>query len=277
MSEQKQKLNILIAYPYLKNDLIKEIFNYKNHVRFVLDSGAFTAWKAGQPINLDNYCRFIDSLPFQPWRYFALDVIGDPSATMKNYEIMVQRGFNPIPIFTRGEEISVLHDYYKTCDVVGIGGLVGTPGNKGFVKGIMKHVGSRKVHWLGFTAFDFIKYYKPYMCDSSSWESGARFGVMSVYVGAGKFLRVKKNEITNNKKPKEVTDALRRLGFEIDHALFSKNWCGGNSLARNVCAASIIKYTCEIEKNIGTKQFVALAGKQAFDLVYKNYERIMTI
>jgi len=38
-----------------------------------------------------------------------------------------------VPIFTRGEDPSVLDDYYKTSDVVGIGGLVGTQGNKGFV------------------------------------------------------------------------------------------------------------------------------------------------
>jgi len=163
---------------------VKLLQENRDNVRFLLDSGAFTAWKAGKPIALDDYCRFIESLPFESWRYFMLDVIGDPAATMRNYETMLKRGFNPIPIFTRGEDPSVLDDYYKTSDLVAIGGLVGTPGNKGFVKGIMEKVGGRRVHWLGFFDCNFVKHYRPYSCDSSTWKVGATFKNFNVVDGS---------------------------------------------------------------------------------------------
>jgi hypothetical protein len=37
-------INILVAYPYLKQDSINLLNNNKKDIRFLLDSGAFTAW-----------------------------------------------------------------------------------------------------------------------------------------------------------------------------------------------------------------------------------------
>ncbi len=163
-SGEQVKLNILVAYPYINKMMIETVTEHEGSIRWLVDSGAFTAWKAGKEVSIDAYCKFIEGLPVAPWRYFTLDVIGNPKASMANYEVMLKRGFNPIPIFTRGEDPSVLDEYYKTSDVVGVGGLVGTKGNKGFVNGIMKHVGGRKVHWLGFTNAEYIKHYKPPIC-----------------------------------------------------------------------------------------------------------------
>jgi phosphoribosylglycinamide formyltransferase-1 len=186
------RLNVLVAYPYMNQRMIDLLVSAGSSLRFNLDSGAFTAWKAGKQIGLDEYCRFLEGLPIKPWRYFTLDVIGDPGETLRNYETMLARGFKPVPIFTRGEDPSVLEQFYKTSEVVGIGGLVGTPRNRGFVKAIMKHIGDRKVHWLGFTDFNFVKTFRPYMCDSSSWESAARYGALKLYMGGGRFKGIKK-------------------------------------------------------------------------------------
>ena len=113
----ESSLNILIAYPYFQKTpdaYIKSLNRVNGKFRFLLDSGAFTAWKAGNEIHIDDYCNFVENLKIKPWRYFTLDKIGDPIGTQKNYEIMLKRGFNPIPIFTRGESLSVLEDFYKT-------------------------------------------------------------------------------------------------------------------------------------------------------------------
>ena len=59
----------------------------------LIDSGAFTAWKANESISLDDYCRFIEKLPVTPWGYFQLDVVGDPDGTIRNYDEMRRRGF----------------------------------------------------------------------------------------------------------------------------------------------------------------------------------------
>ncbi len=86
------KLSCLAAYPYMSPPTVDMLNRNKDNLRFLLDSGAFTAWKAGKPIALDDYCKFLDTLPFKPWRYFTLDVIGDPKNTLKNRQWIVLAG-----------------------------------------------------------------------------------------------------------------------------------------------------------------------------------------
>ena len=145
---------------------------FPNRFRFLLDSGAFTAFNSGKTITLDEYCKFLESLPFKPWRYFALDVIGNPEGTDRNYEIMRARGFNPVPIVTYGDNLKKVEDLYKSTDFVGFGGLVGLSKDERIwaVNEITKAVKGRKAHLLGFTQFDSLKRFKPYCCDSSSWS-----------------------------------------------------------------------------------------------------------
>lgn len=260
------KLNILTAYPYLDKEIIRILNQNQDRIRFVLDSGAFTAWKTGKKIGLDDYCKFIENLPFRPWRYFVLDDVGNPEMTLKNYEVMLERGFKPVPIFTRGEDIKMIDKYYETSDIVGIGGLVGTSGNKGFVKWIMNTVGKRKVHWLGFTNFDFIKFYRPYMCDSSSWESGARYGQIKLYTGNGRFITCEKS----NFKLKPDPDLIRKIsdyGFNPSDFAKEESWYGTWSKIRSICARSAVKYSMDVENKLGTKQFIAVSGRVGISLL----------
>jgi hypothetical protein len=267
------RLNVLVAYPYLNPQMLDLLKRCGSELRFLLDSGAFTAWKAGKPIALDDYCRFLEQLPIKPWRYFALDVIGDPHGTMSNYETMLKRGFKPVPIFTRGEDPSVLDDYYKTSDVVGIGGLVGTPGNRGFVRGIMRHVGDRKVHWLGFTDLDFVKVFRPYMCDSSSWESGARYGGLKLYLGRGRFKAIKKADFASKPDP-AILERIKYLGLDPYQLAQRDSWHGGYSASRTLCARSSVAMSVDVERSLGTKLFLAIAASCGLDLVMSGFRSL---
>ena len=263
-------LNILIAYPYCSARYLSIVDSLGSSIRFVLDSGAFTSWKLGKEIRLDDYCKFIETLPVKPWRYFTLDVIGDPEATMKNYQTMLRRGFNPVPIFTRGEDPSVLDDYYETSDVVGVGGLVGTEGNRGFVKGIMDKIGERRVHWLGFTHLEFLKHFRPYMCDTSAWESVARYGQLRLYMGRGKFTTLIKKDFAN-KPDEEVLSRIRSLGIDPYKLAKEEHWRGSYSTARELAAYNSVSLSMDVEKNIGTKYFLAVAAICGFNLVARAY------
>jgi hypothetical protein len=269
----KPHLNVLVAYPYMNPQIIEGLTKLGPELRFVLDSGAFTAWKAGKPIKLDDYCRFLEGLPVTPWRYFTLDVIGDPEGTFRNYETMLKRGFKPVPIFTRGEDPSVLNDYYKTSDVVGIGGLVGTPNNKGFVRGIMRHVGKRMTHWLGFANMQFLRYYRPYMCDSSTWESAARYGSITLYMGNGKFKTVSRTDFQTSPE-QAVLDRIRLLG--LDPHVFARcaSWAGGPSPLRALCARNGVSLSVDLESALGTKQFLAITTGLALDLLTQGFVKL---
>lgn len=218
------KLKILVAYPYLTKNVLDAIRHRHKDIDLLVDSGAFTAWKAKSFIALDDYCRFIEALPIEPWGYFSLDVIGDPKQSMINYETMLRRGFKPIPIFTRGDDVMALEEYYSRSNVVGIGGLVGTRGNKGFVKGVMERVGDRKCHWLGFSSLDFVKVYKPFGCDSSSLTASCRYGQVSLFCDKTKkfIVLTKKNFL--KRPPNYIYDLIKSYGVDPIDLSKKNNW-----------------------------------------------------
>jgi len=275
VDETTGKLNILVAYPYLKPAMVEEIRAAGPSVRFVLDSGAFTAWKSGKPIALDDYCKFIEKLPIVPWRYFSLDVIGDPHASLKNYEEMLRRGFAPVPVFTRGEDPSVLDDYYKHSDVVGIGGLVGTPKNKAFVNGIMRRVRDRRVHWLGFTNIEFIKQYRPYMCDSSSWENGARYACIRLYMGNGKIIPISKVNF-QTRPDQKIIERVIALGGDPYALATNGAWAGNITESRTLGGASGVALSLDIERNLKTKMFIALGSLLFLNILIEKHNFLQT-
>jgi hypothetical protein len=189
---------------------------------------------------------------------------------------MLKRGFKPVPIFTRGEDPSVLNDYYKTSDVVGIGGLVGTPNNKGFVRGIMRYVGDRMVHWLGFVNMQFLRYYRPYMCDSSTWESAARYGSITLYMGNGKFKAISRANFQTSPE-QAVLDRIRLLG--LDPHVFARraSWAGGPSPLRALCARNGVALSVDLESALGTKQFLAITTDLALDLLTQGFTNLYSV
>jgi hypothetical protein len=273
-------LRILVAYPYMKTELIKLLSTHKNDIEFLLDSGAFTAWKAGKEIDPQEYIKFIKSLPFKPWRYFNLDKIGDPEGSFRNYRLMLDNDLNPLPVFTRGENIEMLEEYYRTSDVVAIGGLVGTKGNKSFVKGMMEKVGDRRVHWLGFTSADFVNHYKPYMCDCSSWSYATRYGDLQLYMGNGRIQSIHRREFYK-KPPQEIYDAIASYGVDPRRLAFNESWKSNNNLVHDLVARSWVRRSLESELMLGTRLFLACASKDDVSTVLKFYklekERILKI
>lgn len=267
-------LNVLVAIPYLKGQF-QEILASRPEVRLLLDSGAFTVWKSGKPYPIDDYVRFVRELPMKPWRYFTLDEIGNPQGTLKNYERLRAEGLTPVPIFTRGDDIKMLDHYFETSDVVGIGGLVGTRGNKGFVRGIMEHTKGRNVHWLGFTQRDFVGAYKPYSCDTSSCSAGYRFGFVDLYLGNGVFRRVKKVEFSKN-PDLELRAIFDQLGEDITDLRKNENWRKTKTSAitfARVAYKSWVKFSLDLERKLGVKLFLAQAGNcWELQLMFEAYD-----
>ena len=272
ITEDSKKLNILVAYPYMKQKVIDLLDEHKDEVRFLLDSGAFTAWKAKTEIKVEDYCDFIESLPFKPWRYFTLDKIGDPEGTMENYEYMLSRGLNPIPIFTRGEDISMIDKFYETSDVIAIGGLVGTRGNKGFVKGVMEIIGDRKVHWLGFTNSSFVNFFKPYMCDCSSWSYATRYGDLQLYVGKGKIKAIHRREFYK-RPPKLIVDTVKSYGFDPKLLGMNESWRSPSNIVHELVAQSWIRRSLEAYVKLDTHLFLAAASREDINVLLKGYRK----
>jgi hypothetical protein len=264
MTSNFPKLNLLCAYPYFKQPVIEVMKSrtFQENTNVLVDSGAFTAWKAGKPIRLQDYLRFLDSLPYQPFGYFMLDVIGQPDQTRANYSQMYELGYRPIPIFTRGEDFDELENYYERTDYVGVGGLVKTPGAQGFVKRIMQKINGRKVHLLGFTNQVLLKATRPYSVDASSWSAALTYARLAIYVGNGRWISLGKKDFQKQPKP-EVLAALSRYDVDYLDLAKQKNWRNsgkGDVAIEHLTFRSFIRYATDIERAIGTKYFLAIAS-----------------
>lgn len=161
---------------------------------FYLDSGAFTAWTKGRPIELKEYVEFIKRHEHLIDRYFALDVIpGEPGRlptadeakaatdrTMVNLSLMMAVGLKPIPVYHEGDDAEVLAEYVRQChEVIALGGTASRarPELVDWLLPIFERYPGQKFHGLAMTQARIIMHLPFYSVDSTSWLNFARFGV----------------------------------------------------------------------------------------------------
>jgi hypothetical protein len=252
------RLNLLVAYPYMNDRVLASMQRLGDTARFLIDSGAFTAFRTGRLIALDDYCRFIPQMPVAPWRYFNLDVIGDGEASDRNYQTMLDRGLRPMPIFTRGAPLEALDRMYETTDVVGIGGLVVAHNRPHrYVKAVMQHVAGRHVHLLGFVEPSWTQYLKPFSCDASSFTRANRYGYVDVYLGDGEFAHLLRNQAAARMPSERILRAIAGMGFDPYALMHWENWTRLHSVARWLAALSWVRYSIDLERRHGTLLFLA--------------------
>lgn len=264
-------VNVLISWPYLevaqKGDIFWEMLDsFGPDTRLLVDSGAFTNWKANRDTRVEDYIAFIKGLPVKPWRYFTLDKIGDPVTTKRNLHTMLDAGLTPVPIFTRGNTLEALDELYQHCDLVGVGVGVGTKGTLNYIRWVMEN-NTRPIHWLGICTPNLVRYYQPYSCDSSSWESGGRYGVAQVYMGQGRFLPFSRKMAGVGPPSTEMWHTLESYGIDPYELRYENNWRGGGGLTRRLTGQSWLRYAEEAERITGTLVFLAFINVMALQVL----------
>ncbi len=275
-------VNILVAFPYFKRGIIDFLKSVpRNSYRLIVDSGAFTAWNIGKQINLDEYCRFLDSIEFlRPFNAVQLDVFGSPEKSWKNYLVMKQRGYDVMPVFTRGESLENLEKMYSYTDYIMFGGIVTGGKNINYVKWFMENNKGRKVHWLGFCNTDFVKFFKPFSIDSSSWSSGGRFGNIHWYRGHGMTTGMNRKKLLSMPGP-EVFTMARRSGIRHDEVALlreAESWIVTTNTpdlktpqrgtAMLLSTITFVHRAIDMEKNLGTKFYLAAGTEYELDLIF---------
>lgn len=264
-------LNLLVSWPYMGTNILDLVRDHPDHIRLLLDSGAFTAWKAGKTLEVEDYIEFIRGLPVQPWRYFTLDRVGDPGITRHNLEAMLEAGMNPVPVFTRGSDVDTLEELYRVSDLVGIGVGVGTPGYLGYIRWITEQLQGRAAHWLGVTTPSLVAYYRPYSCDCSNWETGARYGNIPLYLGKGRIVMYSRRTAAKTRPSAEMWKAIQDCGFNPADLQTESAWRGGRSMIRKLGAATWVRYSQEAEDRFDTLVFLAATTEMACQLLLDAY------
>jgi hypothetical protein len=270
-SADAPRLQVLTTYAYLNKNMIGALEDYSSGLDLLLDSGAFTAWQKGETIRLDDYCRALDGLPFKPWRYFTLDVVGDHKATAENYGQMLARGYSPVPIFTRGSPYEELDGYARTSDMIGLGGLAGKEGNRyAYLKAMWPRTAGKNMHILGVTSPDWIKHLRPYSCDSSTWNGAGRYGMVNLYMGRGRWEMFRPRAL-DARPSGEVAARIARYGFDpYTLGRTDKAWQQINNL-------SWAEFSIEIRAALGTRLFLAAAIKRDLEWAVEAHARVLEI
>ena len=268
------KLNVLIAYPYFDDDVRRCLMERDpSTFRLIIDSGAFSAWNTGREIDLQEYMSWLKTIP-KEWEMHAvqLDVYGNPEATYQNWQRMCDAGFDWVmPVFTRGDDLRRLEEYYSVVDYIMFGGIAYGGENRNYIKFFSEANKGRRVHWLGFINLRFIKHYRPESVDSSAVTSGERYGIVGYYKGGGDMGWLRKERFAT-KPPIDFLQTSEKLGWtmsELRQLGQNEAWVGGcrkptpgtlRGFASFLSFTHHVYRAIEVEENLGTKVYLAFAN-----------------
>lgn len=150
----------------------------------MMDSGAYSVSKRGLTINLDDYISFLKLNREKITACVALDVIGNPEESYKNWIYMREKGIdNAIPVYHLGEDIKWLDLYCEQTEFVGIGGIAGSVTNWKlyipFLRRIVDKYPNHKFHAFGLNSYRAIGRVNLWSCDATSWLIGQKFAELS--------------------------------------------------------------------------------------------------
>lgn len=164
---------LLISFAYL-DGFEKERHNFMFR-DWALDSGAFSAMNMGTIIKLDDYiekARELQATDPELTEIFALDVIGDWRATVKNTESMWAAGVEAIPTFHGGQPWDVLKGLARDYPKVAIGGVAMR--NKAvklkLASEVFARVWPKRIHGFGYGADVYLETFPFHSVDATNWE-----------------------------------------------------------------------------------------------------------
>lgn len=185
----------MVSFVYLKGFLKnRQLYDIRD---WVLDSGAFSSHASGTTIDLQEFidkAKELQATDQQLSEVFALDVIGDWRASLKNCEEMWKQGVQAIPCFHVGEPWDVLTSLARDYPKIALGGAVGFRGKDSWAAQCFSRVWPKKIHGFGFGTEKSIMSLPFHSTDATNWELGpTKFGRWASYKANLKWRGSKQN------------------------------------------------------------------------------------
>ncbi len=237
-----KKILVSLAYPepYKCKQTLK-----RHNIRFMVDSGAFTAWTLGKEVKIDDYIDFLnkhkDVIDIN--RVTSLDVIkwGEKGSikTSQDYEegvkagyenwlYLKKKGWNTIPVFHQGENFVWLEKYLNEAHIVGISQNKDLPYrdvDRWYYEVFytIKKIGKLniKTHAFGMTSPEMLRKYPFDSADSATWALTSAMGTILTpygryYVSEEKQFDSNHIENLNPAMRKPVLEYIESFGFNYD-------------------------------------------------------------
>lgn len=176
----------------------------------VLDSGAYRAFKSGNPLNLETWLE--DLRRFHGRYQWAImpDTLGDHLETRKAWRRWRDMGlryedecgsnsFDVIPVWQWGSKLRDLDWFLGDAPFVCLGGLV--PAMRAKDEGVLSELKSicrdygNQLHFLGLNWLKALEELKPMLlsADTSKWLDGARYGHIIMLDAGGRLRQQHRN------------------------------------------------------------------------------------
>lgn len=180
-------LNLLVSYAHMRKspEPWLEFFDaVKGRFPLMIDSGAYTAWSVGDPIDHTDYIGFLLANEHRFDHYVQLDIVRDAAATAVNLQTELEAGLRPMGVLTLDMAEDRFAALAEANDRVCIAGGVDESSDYYIsrIERCWRSVrGACRIHGLGYTrAVEPFKS-KVASIDSSTWAVGARYGKFSLF------------------------------------------------------------------------------------------------
>lgn len=229
--------------------------------RVLLDSGAYANHTSKKPVvTLEQYRAYLLEHGHRYFRYFNLDVIGDPAQSARNLAALEEAGLKPIPVFQRGGTSTELKAMLARHELVGIGGIAGRLKHKShmdYLEQVMATAGTdrRRTHLLGCGDQRVLGRFSPYSADSSG--AANRMGDLKLYY-KNKFCSIGlKGTLKLNGKDDMATiaAALAAYGVPLSTALDQRVY-GGSAEGSLLNARSYLRFQKLMRERFGIEYFI---------------------
>lgn len=187
--------HILGSFHFFRRVDLTASLRASSNVDFLADSGAFSAFNSGATVTVADYAAWLVDHQSVINGAATLDVIGNPVATARNTDELIERTGGAVPILPVFHVSSPWHELERLCrehPYVMLGGAVSVSG-RGKTDAMLRwcvkaHRIARehdvRLHGLGLTRPPYPEKLPWYSTDSSYWTSATRTGTLSLFDGA---------------------------------------------------------------------------------------------
>ena len=185
----------------------------------MIDSGAFTLFNSTNGkmgwLNIDNYCKFLDTFGQFSEKYVMLDVINNHEASKDNYELMLKRDLNPMFVFTTYDnDYTYLKQAVARNPHICVAG--GVTSYRQWMQKRYQDVYKNTqalMHGLGFVKFPDMLQLPLHSVDSSSWVQASQvFGILRYFdegMKGPRYIDVLKRKVALPEQIKQLLDKFK--------------------------------------------------------------------
>jgi hypothetical protein len=179
----------------------------------MIDSGAFTVWKKGIAVSLDQYLGWLSTeAPAFEWA-LGLDVIGDAAASLKNYELARAKEPRIVPVWHEGDPLEHLEHYCETSRLVALGRVEARDSEQktfAFYDSAFNAQPDAEFHALGNGSPPTLEPYPFYSFDSTGWQRD------SVYTEAARWPLCRASKDTRRRVYIEAMSSIEHVPRKQD-------------------------------------------------------------